>query len=294
MFLRTALCGAVVAAALSASGAMAQDNYKIRLVAGSPGYDHIQPFMAELKGIWDKYGLNVDFMGGNYQRSNQMMSIGDFDAGYNQIASAIRYNSAGIANVIVAPRRRIARVIVAAPNVNSWEDLKGKRFGIVTKFDVQYLTLTEHILPRFGLSDEGRAACSRSRAGSRVGAVDRRCRCGVSRSSPMAQTRYQGRQAAAGSQGHDRQVQDQFRHAAQRAGAHEEIHLRASGARQADRLGAPRRHPPDADGQGGRTRSHQALQPEYGREADRKTPTIIAGGAIMSRRRRGSRPLSVG
>src|SRR5690606_14081577 len=96
MFLRTALCGAVVAAALSASGAMAQDNYNIRLVAGSPGYDHIQPFMAEFKGIWDKYGLNVDFMGGNYQRSNQMMSIGDFDAGYNQMASAIRYNSAGI------------------------------------------------------------------------------------------------------------------------------------------------------------------------------------------------------
>lgn len=152
MTLRSALCGAVIVAALTATGAMAQDNYKIRLVAGSPGYDHIQPFMAEFKGIWEKYGLNVDFMGGNYQRSNQMMSIGDFDAGYNQMASAIRYNSAGIDNVIVSASSANCAVIVAAPNVNSWEDLKGKRIGIVTKFDVQYMTLTEHILPRFGLS----------------------------------------------------------------------------------------------------------------------------------------------
>lgn len=136
-----------------ATPAAAQD-YKIRLVAGSPGYDHIQPFMAEHMKFWDKYGLKVEFLGGNYNRSNQMMSVGDFDVGYNQLASAIRYNSAGIPNIVVAPSSANCAVIIASPKVNGWSDLKGKRFGIVTKFDMQYMTLTKHILPRFGLSEK--------------------------------------------------------------------------------------------------------------------------------------------
>lgn len=130
------------------------DDYKVRVVAGAPGYDHIQPFMAEHLKIWDKYGLKVEFSGGNYIRSNQQMSIGDFDAGYNQIASAIRYNSAGISNLIVAPSSANCAMIVASPQVKSWADLKGKRFGIVTKFDMQYMALMKHILPRFGLSEK--------------------------------------------------------------------------------------------------------------------------------------------
>src|ERR1700758_2091308 len=98
----TGLCASIAVA--NASLAEQPDKYKVRLVAGAPGYDHIQPFLAEFK-LWEKYGVNVEFMGGNYQRSNQMMSIGDFDVGYNQYASAIRYLSAGIDNVIVAPSR---------------------------------------------------------------------------------------------------------------------------------------------------------------------------------------------
>jgi ABC-type nitrate/sulfonate/bicarbonate transport system substrate-binding protein len=144
----------VALAALTAANAANAQDYKIKLVAGSPGYDHVQPFMAEYKKIWEKYGLNVDFIGGNYQRSNQMMSIGDYDVGYNQIASAIRYSSAGISNVIVSASSANCALFIASPKVNSWADLKGKRIGIVTKFDVQYLTLTKHILPRNGLSEQ--------------------------------------------------------------------------------------------------------------------------------------------
>src|SRR5262249_37142846 len=146
------LAAAALAAMLMAGTTQAQ-NYTVKLVAGSPGYDHIQPFMAEQMKFWDKYGLKVDFIGGNYIRSNQMMSIGDFDAGYNQVASAIRYNSAGIPNIIVAPSSATSPLIIASRKVNGWADLKGKRFGIVTKFDMQYLTLTKHILPRFGLAE---------------------------------------------------------------------------------------------------------------------------------------------
>ncbi len=130
----------------------AEDHYKVRLVAGSPGYDHIEPFMAELNGFWKNYGIDVDFIGGNYIRSNQMMSVGDYDVGYNQFASAIRYNAAGVDNIIVGASSANCALIVANPSIKQWADLKGKRFGIVTKFDAQYMTLVHEILPRFGLS----------------------------------------------------------------------------------------------------------------------------------------------
>ncbi len=146
------LLGILIATGIAIAVPAKSQDYEIKLVAGSPGYDHVQPFMAEYKKIWEKYGLKVNFIGGNYQRSNQLMSIGDFDVGYNQYATAIRYNAAGIPNVIVAASSANCALIIANKDINSWEDLKGKRFGIVTKFDVQYLTLMKHILPRHGLT----------------------------------------------------------------------------------------------------------------------------------------------
>lgn len=144
----------LIAVALSCCplAASAHDNHVVKLLAGAPGYDHIQPFMAEKLGFWERYGVKVEFIGGNYIRSNNMMSTGDFDAGYNQFASAIRYNVAGIPNIIVGSSSANCAIIIASPNVKSWADLKGKRIGMVTKFDVQWMTMTEHILPRFGLS----------------------------------------------------------------------------------------------------------------------------------------------
>ena len=138
---------------LGCSVAAAQNINKkpVKLVAGSPGYDHIQPFIAERMKLWERYKVDVEFIGGNYFRSNQMMSTADFDAGYNQYANAIRAHSAGIDNVIVGASSANCALIVANPKVKDWADLKGKRFGIVTKYDVQYLTLVKHILPRHGL-----------------------------------------------------------------------------------------------------------------------------------------------
>jgi ABC-type nitrate/sulfonate/bicarbonate transport system substrate-binding protein len=148
---RLARLVALVVLALPAP-ALAHDNHVVKLVAGSPGYDHIQPFMAEKLGFWAKYGLKVEFVGGNYVRSNNMMSTGDFDAGYNQLANAIRYSLAGVPNVIAGASSANCALIIAAPGVKSWADLKGKRIGMVTKFDVQWMTMTDHILPRFGLT----------------------------------------------------------------------------------------------------------------------------------------------
>jgi len=155
MTIRGALLGLFMSvAAAGSAAAQAVDNYTVKVVAGTPGYDHIQPFVAEYLKLWDKYGVKVEFIGGNYQRSNQMMAIGDYDVGYNQYASALRYLSAGIENTIVAASSANCALMVASPNVKSWADLKGKRIGIVTKFDVQYLTLTKEILPRFGLTEK--------------------------------------------------------------------------------------------------------------------------------------------
>jgi ABC-type nitrate/sulfonate/bicarbonate transport system substrate-binding protein len=149
--MRVFMVGISLALGASVAGAQNINKKPIRLVAGSPGYDHIQPFIAERMKLWERYKLNVNFIGGNYFRSNQMMSTADFDAGYNQYANAIRAHSAGIDNVIVGASSANCALIVANPKIKSWADLKGKRFGIVTKFDVQYLTLVKHILPRHGL-----------------------------------------------------------------------------------------------------------------------------------------------
>ena len=149
-----ALLAAVAPAVIAPPAVRAQSPRVVKILAGSPGYDHIQPFMAEKLGFWEKYGLKVEFIGGNYVRSNNMMSTGDFDAGYNQMANAIRYNAAGVPIVIAGASSANCAVIIANPSVKSWADLKGKRIGMVTKFDVQWLTLTEHILPRFGLTEK--------------------------------------------------------------------------------------------------------------------------------------------
>lgn len=149
---RTALI--VLALLLTPLSAAAHDNHVVKLLAGAPGYDHIQPFMAELKGFWDKYNVKVEFIGGNYVRSNNMVSVGDFDAAYNQYANAIRYHVAGIHQVIVGSSSANCALIIANKNIKSWADLKGKRIGMVTKFDVQWMTMVNHILPRFGLSEK--------------------------------------------------------------------------------------------------------------------------------------------
>jgi len=149
---RTALI--VLALLLTPLAAAAHDNHVVKLLAGSPGYDHIQPFMAEMKGFWDKYGVKVEFIGGNYVRANNMVSVGDFDAAYNQYANAIRYHVAGIHQVIVGSSSANCALIIANKDIKSWADLKGKRIGMVTKFDVQWMTMVNHILPRFGLSEK--------------------------------------------------------------------------------------------------------------------------------------------
>lgn len=126
----------------------------IRITAGSPGWDHSFPFIAEQMGYWKKYGLKVEFVQGSFVRNNQLMSIGDLDAGYTQISDVMRYIEVGLPYRIVASTTYGAATIVGSPDMKSMKDLKGKTFAVTSLKNVQYLTLVHHVFPRFGLSRE--------------------------------------------------------------------------------------------------------------------------------------------
>jgi ABC-type nitrate/sulfonate/bicarbonate transport system substrate-binding protein len=123
-----------------------------KVVAGGPGNDQIQPYVDQHLGIWQKYNLNVDFEGANWMRAAQRMASGDFDAGYISFASAIRYRAAGMDVVITGTSSANCTTLVSNPEINSVADLKGKKVGIVAKFDVDYMAFTRMVLPRYGLS----------------------------------------------------------------------------------------------------------------------------------------------
>ena len=125
---------------------------QVKVIAGGPGNDQIQPYVDQYLGIWDKYGLKIDFEGQNWLRAAQRMASGDFDAGYISFASAIRYRAAGMPVVIVGTSSANCTTLVSSPSIKSVADLKGKKIGIVAKFDVDYMVFTRMVLPRYGLS----------------------------------------------------------------------------------------------------------------------------------------------
>ncbi|MFQ5684328.1 MAG: ABC transporter substrate-binding protein [Candidatus Binatia bacterium] len=151
-----ALCAALVigvTAGLLTMPVLADHGDKpIQINAGSPGWDHSFPFIAEKMGFWKKYGLKVNFLYGSFSRNRQMMSIGDYDAGYTQISDIMRYIEAGLPIKIVASTTYGAATLVGAPQIKSVSGLKGNTIAVTSLRNVQYLVLVHHILPRFGLS----------------------------------------------------------------------------------------------------------------------------------------------
>lgn len=141
-----------VAAILPGPAAADHGDKPLRITAGSPGWDHSFPFIAEQMGYWKKYGLKVEFIQGSFVRNNQLMSIGDLDAGYTQISDVMRYAEGGIPYRVVASTTYGAATIVGAPGIKSMADLKGKTVAVTNLKNVQYLTLVHHIFPRFGLT----------------------------------------------------------------------------------------------------------------------------------------------
>ncbi len=131
----------------------AAEQYTVRVLAGAPGYDIIPAYIAHDLGIWEKYGLKVDFSGGNYVRTAQMTQTGDYDVAYTSPANVIKTTAAGLPSSLVGMSSTNCTLVIVHPSVKDWSDLKGKRFGIVTKYDVFDMTLRKHILPRHGLKE---------------------------------------------------------------------------------------------------------------------------------------------
>lgn len=141
-----------ITAALTLPASADHGSRPLRIVAGSPGWDHSFPFIAEKNGYWKKYGLKVEFIWGSFVRSNQLQALGDLDAGYTQISDVMRYHEKGVPTKIVASTSFGAASIVGAPGITSIRQLRGKKIAVTSMYNVQYLVLIEHILPRFGLS----------------------------------------------------------------------------------------------------------------------------------------------
>lgn len=151
---RLAAHGAAAIGALSMMAMpAAAETYTVRVLAGAPGYDIIPAYIAHDLGIWEKYGLKVEFSGGNYVRTAQMTQTGDYDVAYTSPAGVIKTSAAGLPSQLVGMSSTNCTLVIVHPSVKDWSDLKGKRFGIVTKYDVFDMTLRKHILPRHGLKE---------------------------------------------------------------------------------------------------------------------------------------------
>src|SRR5690606_11598302 len=127
----------------------AQSDYTVRIHAGFPGWDHSFPFIAERFGIWDAYGLKVNFEWGSSTRVTQVLQTNDWDAAYTQVATAITFRERGLPIVIAGATTYGSAVVVARNDLASPRDIR--RFGIVKKYDTMHLLTEEQILPSHGV-----------------------------------------------------------------------------------------------------------------------------------------------
>ena len=109
------------------------------------------PWMAIAKGIYKHYGLTIDFQAGSYPRAILIVQSGRFDAGYFQVHHAIQFFDRGLPTVIAAATTYGMATVVARPGIKTAEDLRGKKYGVITKFDGMHIIFQEHILPAHGL-----------------------------------------------------------------------------------------------------------------------------------------------
>lgn len=98
------------------------------------------------QSLFDKYGVNVvDAEGAPYANGGYEMdhfAAGDVDIGYLGGAPAVlKHLNADINTVILAQVNNEGSAIIVAHNIDSLDDLKGKKFGIPGFATVQYFLL---------------------------------------------------------------------------------------------------------------------------------------------------------
>ncbi len=132
----------------------ADKNTTVRIWAGGVGWDHGMPYMAAELGIWEKYGLKVDFKFGNPPLAVQVTQTGQFEASYMHNMQVLTFNDKGVPAVVGAATSMGSAAVIASPTINSAEDLKGKKYGVITKFDGMHVLFQEHILPAHGVKPD--------------------------------------------------------------------------------------------------------------------------------------------
>ena len=127
------LAGLALGLPFFSSSAMAHQPHKITVLAGFPGWDHVMPFLALDRnlGIYKRYGLDVDFQGGNYLRAWQTAQSGRFDAAYLSTGDSFILNDRGVISKIVASTLYGAAVFAVNDSIKTPKDLIGKTAGII-------------------------------------------------------------------------------------------------------------------------------------------------------------------
>ncbi|MFQ5915222.1 MAG: ABC transporter substrate-binding protein [Nitrospinota bacterium] len=138
------------------SGAIAHDPHKITVLAGFPGWDHLMPFLALTRnlGFYERYGLDVDFKGGNYLRAWQTAQSGRWDAGYLSFGDTFILNDRGVKTKVVASTLYGAAVVSTHNSIKGPQDLKGKTAGIIHPRHWMYYIFKYQILPAHGLKPD--------------------------------------------------------------------------------------------------------------------------------------------
>ena len=148
-YIAIALIALIVIAGCIFSGCISQEENKIK-VGVMPDEATLPYYVAEKEGIFTNYGLDVEvvpFL--SAMERDSALTAGEIDAGENDPVGVILLQNAGYDARVVglelqetAEKMRFAIVASPSSNINSIEDLEGKKIAISSNTIIEYLTDT--------------------------------------------------------------------------------------------------------------------------------------------------------
>jgi NitT/TauT family transport system substrate-binding protein len=128
----------------------------VKLAGGAQGFNWLPVFIAEEKGLFEKYGLKIEYMRmGSVDKATTAVREGEADLAITPPEGAVAdYVKGGDLRILASNSNRLPMSIVASPAIRSIRDLKGKRIGTssLTEGTAIY---TQLMLAREGLNYPG-------------------------------------------------------------------------------------------------------------------------------------------
>ena len=150
--------GALVLLCFPRSQALAADKIRVAYSAVAPTQGVL--WVAEVGGLFSKNGLSAEIV---YTRAAiETLIAGEVEFG--QMTGALMFSARlqGADPVMLAGVQDILNDrLVVRPNINSVEDLKGKRIGVFRFGSASHMRLL-NVLPRYGMGREGRSRSFKS------------------------------------------------------------------------------------------------------------------------------------